>query len=306
MKNRWEKLVNRRWDDFKNEPEYIRHANSDLSTQEKENLLRESGILSSDIDEMVELVVNNIREEDAKLAIKAKRALDTRKFDKKEVENMLAVQKHVLNVAHDWTPEQRKEIEDRISALTASLEHMEREDSFDTYKKYKQVGLRNQQDQENYDKVVQPIADRYRKISNKIEQAYHFMLVDLNAKASDKTWGGREIDDEMGDVYGDEKSKVYLKPNEVEVESVHGEFEVVNGVKIELIVVNPKYRGQGLAKARLQELTTLADKYGVNLHLDIAPQDDNTTEEGLTSLYKQFGFVFKGIHGVRKPTKSRI
>jgi GNAT superfamily N-acetyltransferase len=267
MANKWEKLVNR-------------------------------------LSEMVQSVVDNIREEDAKLAIRAKQELDAQKQDASNREGLLRGYEQLLSL--DLTPEQKKDIQKTVDMLRKSLEVTKGEDKYASYKQYKNVGLKNQQHDKYYQQTIKPIVDRYKKISDKIEQAYQFMYIDLNAKSSDKTWGGRPIDDEMGDVYGDEKSQVYLKPHEAVISNNHGDFEVINGVKIELIVVNPKYRGQGLAKARLQELTTLADKYGVNLYLDVAPQDKSTTEEGLVALYKQFGFVFDGTHGVRKPLKKKI
>ena len=103
----------------------------------------------------------------------------------------------------------------------------------------------------------------------------------------------------------DKEAAIFIKPNE---ESIYDEEndstdEVTNGVKIELVSTKEGSRGKGKAKELIQKVADWADKNDTDLHLDIAPQDESTTESGLKKLYESFGFEFDDIHGIRKPNK---
>lgn len=61
---------------------------------------------------------------------------------------------------------------------------------------------------------------------------------------------------------------------------------------IELIETAPESRGQGAARALLQDFTQMADQNKQTLRLMVAPRESETTESGLVALYKSVGFSF--------------
>jgi GNAT superfamily N-acetyltransferase len=87
-----------------------------------------------------------------------------------------------------------------------------------------------------------------------------------------------------------------------------GKTEVTYGVgkdgTAELILVETpkKARGQGSARAALEQFTKEADANGLRLKLDATPMDKHTTQEGLNSLYESLGFRKEGDRWLRDPT----
>lgn len=143
-------------------------------------------------------------------------------------------------------------------------------------------------------------------INEKGEKDFEKIKKDLGFKPNDYKWGeGTPMDEDMGDMLlsKDKEAVIFIKPNEVEKYDEQNDTtdNITDGVKIELVSTKENSRGKGKAKELIQKVTDWADKNGTDLHLDIAPQDKNTTEIGLKKLYESFGFEFDGIHGKRKP-----
>lgn len=145
-------------------------------------------------------------------------------------------------------------------------------------------------------------------INEKGENDFEKIKKDLGFKPNNYTWGGRPIDNEMGDMLlnKEKDAVIFIKPNEVEVydEENDSTDTITNGIKIELISTKDASRGKGKAKELIQRVIDWADKNGTTLFLDIAPQDNKTTESGLKKLYEAFGFEFEGIYGKRDPKSS--
>jgi len=145
-------------------------------------------------------------------------------------------------------------------------------------------------------------------INEKGESDFVKVKKDLGFKDTDLKWGDKTnpFGEDMGDMLlsDDKQSVIFIKPNEVEIyDEVNDTSDTItNGVKIELISTKEKARGKGKAKELIKKLTDWADKNNTDLYLDISPQDDTTTEQGLKKLYESFGFVFDGISGIRKPS----
>jgi len=144
------------------------------------------------------------------------------------------------------------------------------------------------------------------------EKLYNKAVADLGFKSSERQWGDNvnPFGDEMGDVLQNKTkdASIFIKPNEVEVEDEENDNSienVTNGVKVELLYTDPKERGKGKAKELLRKVTKWADENNATLFLDIAPQDDATTEEGLKKLYEAEGFVFDQDNGQRKPNSQK-
>jgi GNAT superfamily N-acetyltransferase len=67
-----------------------------------------------------------------------------------------------------------------------------------------------------------------------------------------------------------------------------------NMIELASVRVPQKYRGQGLAKAALQQLCDLADQHTAAIELAASPLDKKTATNGLIALYSKFGFVKTG------------
>jgi len=148
---------------------------------------------------------------------------------------------------------------------------------------------------------TKPYQDAIDKEQDRIGKSISELSKELGATENDLKWGDKQFDEELGDRIGDNKSAVFIKPHESDIETPNGMETVNDGLTVELVTVNPKNRGEGLAKKRLKQITDAADKHNLTLFLDAVPQEKNITEEGLKKLYKQYGFEFDGFSGKRKP-----
>lgn len=83
---------------------------------------------------------------------------------------------------------------------------------------------------------------------------------------------------------------VLVNEPDSEVELAFSEGSEPNTVKLESIRVKESERGKGKAKEALNEVTDFADENGVTVELDVVPETEETTAEGLTRLYEQAGF----------------
>ena len=144
------------------------------------------------------------------------------------------------------------------------------------------------------------------------EKLYNKAVSDLGFKSSERQWGDdvNPFGEEMGDVLQNKTkdASIFIKPNEVEAEDTENDNSienVTNGIKVELLYTDPKERGKGKAKELLRKVTKWADENNATLFLDIAPQDETTTDEGLKKLYEAEGFVFSQDSGERKPLSQK-
>jgi hypothetical protein len=61
-------------------------------------------------------------------------------------------------------------------------------------------------------------------------------------------------------------------------------------VELSLIETPRKYRGEGSARAALDQFTKEADAQGFRIGLHAEPRDKGVTQSGLEDFYKSFGF----------------
>ena len=126
--------------------------------------------------------------------------------------------------------------------------------------------------------------------SERIEQALKEIIRRLNLNKTG-SWGSGQnpFDDDLGNYNIKNKTLLAVKPHYMEDDGEHDE-ELLDGIKLELIMVHPDHRNQGLASKRLQEFLDITDELKVKVFLSIAPQDESTSEERLIQFYKKFGF----------------
>lgn len=74
-----------------------------------------------------------------------------------------------------------------------------------------------------------------------------------------------------------------------------------DNIVIESIRTDENEKGKGSAKNALKQVTDIADEQQKTLELKVVPENESTTEAGLTKLYESFGFEKDGDKMVRKP-----
>lgn len=79
-------------------------------------------------------------------------------------------------------------------------------------------------------------------------------------------------------------------------------------VYLDLLRVDPRYRGLGVAKKLLEEVKRYSEQSQTPVFLYVVPQNEATTSAGLFRLYESAGFVrkLKGEHLPYPSTKDKI
>jgi len=85
-----------------------------------------------------------------------------------------------------------------------------------------------------------------------------------------------------------------------------GDTEVIlntegDNIVLESIRTDEEKRGQGSAKNALDKIVEVADVQGKTIELKVVPETETTTQEGLTKLYEDAGFIKEGNKMVREP-----
>ena len=159
--------------------------------------------------------------------------------------------------------------------------------------------------QSELDKIPN-VKTEYEEIDKKSTKDFNKIVSDLGFKKSDQKWGGTAMGEDFGYyIQTPEKdAAIFIKPNDVEVETEDGIESFNDGIRIELVTTKETARGKGKAKSLIKKVTDWADANNTKITLSVAPQDASTTEEGLKKLYGDFGFTFKGIEGTRFPASK--
>ena len=143
----------------------------------------------------------------------------------------------------------------------------------------------------------------YEIENERIEKAFREICQELGAKNNSLKWGNSPLDEDLGMRIGDDKVALFIKLREESYfdEEEDSLEEIVTGITIEFLTVNPKFRGQRFADKLMKDICRKADEKKVILFLQAVPQDRDTDIERLVEFYKRFGFRFSGIIGVREP-----
>lgn len=83
----------------------------------------------------------------------------------------------------------------------------------------------------------------------------------------------------------------------VEILDTSGAFVTLEPHEVYLSVLRAEEKRQGHGKRALSVITTLADQFGVGIHLDAVPQDKgpgDISPSALQKLYESFGFIKSG------------